>query len=202
MLISSWDDAVKKFPSLGENVDRPEVKAVKEYLESGGILKVTGGSNFRIFYPTKKMIDKRVSSLRAQRALFTRQIRKLRSLDRESLPFRLAFDPLYIRHQLKMLSDKEYRESFNRLEFSWEHFLDPNTRKIIEQFMDDIDYRLRVLQALKESPVYRSRKFGAISDAYRSARRDLINNKVEALQKQVDRIDREIAVLNLLKRWM
>ena len=202
MLVSSWDDVVKRFPTLGEQADRPEVDAVREYLESGGIIKVADGKDFRIVYPTKKMIDERIAALRKQRAYYLKQIQKLRTLEREFVPLRLAFDPLYIRHQLKLVADREYREAFKRLGFSWAHFLDPKTRKIIAQFMEDRDYRSRVLQALEESPVYRSRKFGSISDAQRNTRKELITRKVDLLQKQVERIERQMTVLNLLKRWM
>ncbi|HID09627.1 TPA: hypothetical protein EYP13_05330 [Candidatus Micrarchaeota archaeon] len=202
MLISSWNDLVKNFPELARQADRPEVDAIREYLKSGGIIKVADGKDFKIVYPTRKMIDERISALRKQRAYFLKQVQKLRSLERELVPVRLAFDSLYLRHQLKLLADRDYREAFRRLGFSWEHFLDPRTRKIIKQFMDDPDYRSRVLQALDESPVYRSRRFGSISDAYRNTRRELINRKVKVLQKKVEHLERQITMLSLLKRWM
>jgi len=202
MLISSWDDAIKRFPELKERGDQPEVDAVREYLKTGGILKVADGGTFKITYPTKKVIDERVESLRKQRTYFLRQIQKLRSLEREFMPIRLAFDPVFLKHQVKLLADRDYREAFKHLGFSGPHFLDPKTRKIIKQFMDDPEYRSRVLQALDESPVYRSRKFGSISDVHRSTRKELINRKIDVLQKQVDRLERQITLLNLLKRWM
>jgi len=202
MLISSWDDILERFPDLKGRADHPDVDAIREYLKAGGILKVADGKTFKIVYPSWKMIDERVESLRKQRTYFLRQIQKLRSLERDFMPLRLAFDPVYLKHQVKLIADKKYREAFKQLGFSGAHFLDPKTRKIIKQFMDDPDYRSRVLQALDESPVYRSRKFGSISDVHKSTRKDLINRKVDVLQKQVDRIERQITFLNLLKRWM
>lgn len=193
---------MKHYPDLAEQADRPEVDAIREYLKSGGIIKTADGEKFRIVYPTKKMIDDRIASLRRQRTYFIKEMQKLRSLERDFTPIRLAFDPLYMKHQMKLLADKSYREAFKRLGFSWEQFLDPKTRKIIKQFMDDPDYRSRVLQALSESPVYRSRKFGAISDVARNTRRELINKKLQTLQMRVNSIERQITMLTLLKRWM
>jgi len=202
MLISSWEDVVKGYPELAKNADRPEVDAIRQYLKTGGIIKTASDDRFRIVYPTKKMIDDRIATLRRQRTYYLKEINKLKSLERDFTPIRLAFDPLYMKHQMKMLADRKYKEAFRRLGFSWEHFLDPKTRKIIKQFMDDPDYRSRVLQALDESPVYRSRKFGSISEAARNTRHELINRKIQALQKKVDQLDRQITTLTLLKRWM
>jgi len=193
---------VKKYPDLAKDADRPEVDAIRQYLKTGGIIKTDDGEKFRIIYPTKKMIDDRITSLRRQRTYYVKEINKLKSLERDFTPIRLAFDPLYIKHQMKMLSNQKYREAFKRLGFSWEHFLDPKTRKIIEQFMDNPDYRARVLQALDESPIYKSRRFGAISEAARNTRREIINKKIQILQRKVDELERQITVLTLLKRWM
>ncbi len=193
---------MKKYPDLAKDADRPEVDAIRQYLKTGGIIKTDDGEKFRIIYPTKKMIDDRITSLRRQRTYYVKEINKLKSLERDFTPIRLAFDPLYIKHQMKMLSNQKYREAFKRLGFSWEHFLDPKTRKIIEQFMDNPDYRARVLQALDESPIYKSRRFGAISEAARNTRREIINKKIQILQRKVDELERQITVLTLLKRWM
>ncbi|MDN5358553.1 MAG: hypothetical protein PWP76_396 [Candidatus Diapherotrites archaeon] len=194
---------VKHYPDVASRADQPEVDAIREYLKSGGIIKTDDSAKeFRIVYPTKKMVEDRIAALRRQRTYFLKEINKLRSLERDFTPIRLAFDPLYIAHNVRMLADRKYREEFRRLGFSWEHFLDPKTRKIIKQFMDDPDYRSRVLQALDESPVYRTRKFGTISEAARTTRRELINKKLEVLQKRVRDLEKQITVLNLLKRWM
>ncbi len=202
MLVSSWDDLVKRFPDLEESADRPEVDAIRQYLKSGGIIKVADSDRLRIVYPTKKMIDERIAALRRQRTYYVKEINKLRSLERDLTPVRLAFDPLYLKHQLKMLADRSYREAFQRLGFGWEQFLDPKTRKIVKQFMEDPDYRARVLQTLDESPVYKSRRFGSVSEAARNTRREVLNRKIETFQRKVDDLERQITMLALLKRWM
>jgi hypothetical protein len=115
---------------------------------------------------------------------------------------RLAFDPLYIRHSMKMLADRRYRDAFNRLGFTWKHFLDKRTRKIIEQFLDNPEYRKRVLDALDNSPIYKSRAFGSISESARSTRKDVVNKRMELLRKKIRDLDAQITRLALLKRWM
>ncbi len=203
MLVSSWDALVEKYPFLRESADRPEVDALREYVQSGGILRIEdAGDRFRVVYPTKEVIDRRISELRRQRTYFAKELSRFQRIDRELAPVRLAFDPLYMRHSMKMLADSRYREAFKRLGFTWKHFLDKRTRKIIEEFMNNEDYRKRVLQALEESPIYASRSFGAISESVRATRKDLVNRRKDLLEKKIRELDAQITRLSLLKRWM
>ncbi len=202
MLVTSWDALVERFPFLRENADRPEVAALRDYVQSGGILKIAEGDKLRIVYPTKEIVDQRVAQLRKQRTYYAKELSRLHSIDRELAPVRLAFDPLYIRHSMKMLADRKYRDAFNKLGFTWKHFLDKRTRKIIEQFMDNLDYRKRVLDALDNSPIYKSRAFGSISESAQSTRKDVVNKRMELLRKKIADLDAQITRLSLLKRWM
>ena len=203
MLVSSWKDLLSVAPFL-EGREEPEIQALREYVESGGILRVTvEGGKLRITYPSRRMVEERIRELRRERDFYAAQLAKLRKLHRELSPIRLAFDPLYIRHQIKLMADREYRKAFSKLGFTWEHFLDPKTRKIIKAFMESKDYRERVLDALENSPVYRKRKFGVpLSEIRKKTRAGVVNAKIQAIQRKISKIDRQIVVLTLLKRWM
>lgn len=203
VLISSWEELTKRFPQLKEREDDPKVAALKAYLASGGMLRVEPrGDSFRVVYPTKEIIDERIAKLSRERTFLLKELNKIKALDRDLSPVRLAFDPLYIKHNLKLLADGRYREAFAKLGFTKEHFLDPKARRIIEQFMNDLDYRERVLQAIEESPVYRSRSFGETILARKDARKTVISARAQRLQRRIDEIDREITALRLLKKWM
>ncbi len=203
VLISSWDDLVKRFPQLKEREDEPRVAALKAYLFSGGMLRVEErGDSFRVVYPTKEIVDERIAKLSRERTFLLKELNKIKALDRDLSPVRLAFDPLYIKHNLKLIADRKYREAFAKLGFTRDHFLDPKARKIIEQFMDDLDYRKRVLQAIDESPVYRSRSFGETIVARKDARKTVVSARIQRIQHRIDEIDREITTLRLLKKWM
>ncbi len=203
MLISSWSDLVAKFPELEKRADEPHVAALREYLESGGIIRLEEpNKKFVLTYPSKRMIEERIKELRRERDFYAAELAKLKRLHREFSPIRLAFDPLYIRHQMKMLVDRGYREAFSKLGFTWEHFMDPKTRKIIKAFMENPEYRARVLEALEKSPVYKKRKFGTpIMEIKKSTVRSVVSRKMEVVQKKIAKIDRQIVILTLLKRW-
>lgn len=203
MLVSSWSDLVEKFPELEKKIEEPHVAALREYLESGGIIRVEERNKRLVLtYPSRRMIEERIKELRRERDFYAAQLAKLRRLCRELSPIRLAFDTLFIKHQMKMLADRKYREAFSKLGFTWEHFLDPKTRKIIKAFMENPDYRARVLDAIENSPVYRKRKFGTpITEIKKSTVRTVVSKKIEAVRKKIAKIDRQIVILTLLKRW-
>ena len=202
MLVSSWNDLVKKFPELNERAEDMEVAALREYLQGGGVINVADGEKLKIVYPSRKMIDARIDELKRRRKFFSHQLEKLKRLDREFMPIKLAFDPLYYKHMMRMLMDRKYREAFEKLNFSWEHFMDPRTRKIIQAFMDNEEYRKNVLHALSESPVYKKRRFGSVLDIRRETRHGAIRKRMNILENAIRRLDRQMLVLSMLKRWM
>ncbi len=202
MLVSSWQQLVKAFPQLKEREDGATL-ALRKYLELGGIVKIEKkGKSFTITYPTKQVITQRIKKLEEEKRRYERYLHRLQKTKKEVSQVKLAFDPLFYQHMLKMLADKEYREAFQKLGLDWRAFLHPKTREIIRAFMKNEEYRQRVLEALDESPFYKKRKFGELIEDARQVRDNIAQRKEEVLRKKIKELETEIFVLRQLLRWM
>ncbi len=201
MLISSWEQLVQQFPELKDREDGPTL-ALRKYLELGGIVKVERkGNSIKLLYPNKEILKERIKRLKEEKKRYEEYLHRFKRVERDVLPVKLAFDPLFYEHMMRMLADRKYREDFEKLGFDWRAFLTPRTRKIIEQFIHNPEYRRRVLEALEQSPVYRKRKFGALIEEAKKVSRQVAKRREEIIREKIKKLEQELFILNQLLRW-
>jgi len=183
---------------LRKVVDEEIAPELYEYVRMGGILRVEGrGEELRVIYPSREMIRKRLNELKEREKTIIAEMSKLRRLEKRGSPL----DLLRIKHRILLLVDKDYRELAELVDA--ERLLsDKRGRKIVEELQRSKEYRERIRETLRESPVYRNRRFGEFVEKVEEVKGKLLGERYRKLEESLERVRKEMEVLRRLQRWV
>ena len=175
----------REFPELAKS-DRGRV--IRKYLEMGGVVRIEGG---RVVYPTKKRIREKI---REKKEL-------LRKIEEELRPKKLKkkskyLSPVYWRHRIRLALDGNYREAVKKAGLKEDLLETEEGERIVKAFMENPEYRERVIQTVEESVVYKNREFGESIRRKYGEKKASLREKV--LMEKRERISQEISVLEEL----
>ncbi len=125
--------------------------AIKKYRdEFSGIVEMKNG---KIVYPTPQRLNRILFSLNLEIARLEREIEKIKAIIKENKEERTItkkiLNPLYLKHKLLMLKDKEYREIVKNTKGFEEMFYRENGLKIIKKLMEDKKFRKDFMRSVK-----------------------------------------------------
>ena len=183
---------------LEKYVSREEAEELYRYVEMGGILRIEKAEKgIKIVYPTKQMVRDRLKELEERRREIKSELRKLSRIKKKGP----SFNGTLIKHAILKRIDKDYRELAEAIDA--ENLLrDEKGRKIVEELQRNKDFRERLRITLKESPVYKDRKFGEFVEKSREVKGGLLGGRVKKLQETLEKVEEEINILKGIERWM
>jgi hypothetical protein len=152
--IGSFEEFKRRLPSGSEHAHPERQRALETYLESGGIVKADFSHGFpSIVYPTRSRIEgqidttaKKLSRLEAQLRDWDKRKAHLQTNKVGDYVLRFA-DPLFWEHQAKLLSDPEYKETYNLVAPPMHLVHRKEWRKRLSMFIRSKEYRLRLHEA-------------------------------------------------------
>jgi len=179
-------------------------EACRAYSGSGGILRTENG---RLVFPGKDRLVEQMTETAMRRDSLTEQIRFWHRLHRDTASSnaltevaRLT-DPLYWEHMLKMATEKDYRDAFEKVALPMRHMSDNKYRKIVETFVNNSDYRRRLVEA-------KTSEIGLVGDTIKESadkklefKRKIIGEKLEKLKKERVKVTDKLQMLDVLLKW-
>ncbi len=183
--VSSPQVFEREFPELARS-ERGQI--IRKYLEMGGVVRIEGD---RVVYPTKKRVREKI---REKKEI-------LRKIEEELRPRKLRkknkyLPPVYWRHRIRMALDGSYREAVRKAGIKEDLLETEEGERIVRAFMENPEYRERVIQTVEESVVYKNREFGESIRRKYGEKRVSLREKV--LMEKRERISREIGILEEL----
>ncbi len=126
-------------------------EAIKKYRdEFSGIVEIKDG---KIVYPTPSRLNKILFSLNLEISRLEREIEKIESIIKENKEERSTlkkiFNPLYLKHKILILKDREYREIVKSTKGFEEMFYRENGLKLIKKIMEDKKFRKDFIRSIK-----------------------------------------------------
>jgi hypothetical protein len=183
---------------LEKYVPREEAEELYKYLELGGILRIEKEEGrFRVVYPTKQMIRDRIKELEEKRKEIKAELNKLSRIKKK----KPSINGTRLKHIVLKRIDKDYRELAEAIDAD-RLLRDEKERKIVEELQKNKEFRERLRITLKESPVYKDRKFGEFVEKSQEVKGNLLGGRAERLQIALQRVEEEINILKGIERWM
>jgi len=183
----------KKF--IGKSELKPELsRAIKIYLNTGGVLKVEKKKPLKIIYPNKNRLknlliktEKKESYLATQISYCKKEMNKM-TADGVITQVTKVINPTYWQHLIQLGIDNKYRKDFDVVNLPMEMMHVPRYKKIIEMFITNPEYRERLIEA-RTSTLGKLRK--SIKETAHKAegfKKDTVTFRMKKLEKEKKRI--------------
>ncbi|GEM_PF-1651610 len=207
-LITNKSDLEKYLPASWAEGFMQRKKAVETYLETGGIIKIGEhkGNWPRLIYPTKEKLRQELDEVEKELAKLDKQLaeakrRRNRLQTTPGKMVKVAMDPLYWEHRMKLLKDREYREVYELVRPPFHLMHMPEWRKRLEVFVKSAEYRAR----LKEARLSKIGKRRELLDKEVERRMDfsrsVVDGLIEKLEAKRDKLVKRADALRTLMGW-
>lgn len=183
--------------------------AVKKYLESGGIIKLgKEAGNITLIYPDFTRLNTQIKDAEAKKSIFAREYKswsakydKVKN-EQKMLNIKKLSKKEYWKHLLKYKTDSDYRQMFDRTGLRTELVAHVKWDKMFNKFVNDEDYRQRLVETVENSVVYsKDRTLAKNADNVRDFVSSISFKKKNTYKEKVDNIERYIRTLKILTSW-
>jgi hypothetical protein len=152
--IGSFDEFKRLLPDNIAHSHPERQRALEAYLSSGGIIKLDFSRGFpTLVYPSRSRLEgqiekteKKVSRLESQIREWNKRRTHLQTNKVGDFVMRFA-DPLFWEHQVKLLSDPGYRETYDLVSPPMHLVHRKEWKKRLSMFVRSKEYRLRLHEA-------------------------------------------------------
>ena len=179
-------------------------EACRAYSGNGGILRTEKG---RLIFPDKDRLIEQMTETAMRKDSLTEQIRFWHRLHRDTASSntltevaRLT-DPLYWEHMLKMATEKDYRDAFEKVALPMRHMSDNKYRKIVETFVNNPDYRRRLVEAKTSEMGRAGDTIKESADKNLEFKKKIIEGKLEKLKEERMKVADKLQMLDVLLKW-
>lgn len=190
---------------LSESLTKKRKKALKDYLSSGGVIKLSGT---QIIYPTTKKLKKKRKKNREERKALEEKKKKLDEKKKDFKKRKIldtvkkATDPLYWEHHMKMLSNDEYKEKHDKVNPPMHMMHKPKWRKRLKMFVKSEEYRERLHEA-KTSEI--GEKLTGMNQHIQETQDfnlEMIERKEKKVDKKLEEINKQENATKTLLKWL
>ncbi|MCD4740663.1 hypothetical protein K8R43_05770 [archaeon] len=197
--IGSFIDLKKEVPEMTES----RAKAMQSYLKTG-IVKVQGK---RLVYPTTQRLEKQIGEKRKRIDYLDEQIKewghrqKNMDTDKVSDSMKRALSPLYWEHQLKLMTDGEYREVYELVKPPMHLINHKKWNKRLSIFVKSEEYRLRLKESRLSSIGKKREKMSEEVQQRMEFNRQLAAMNKEKIEKQKKELEFQVRAMREVMRW-
>lgn len=209
-ILSSFDAFADAFSNQSfAKGDSARHTALKRYFEKGGVMKLSpNGSNWpKVLYPAPERLRAQLdeanrirNDLEKKRASWDKTRLSAKHHD-FSLHMKKMVDPLYWQHQMKQLTDKDYRNDAARVALPTRLVSDKRYRPMMEMFVNNIDYRKQLAETVETSIVYKNSKIAKYAQERMGLRQEVSENQIEDLIGKIKEVDEDINMLKEMLNW-
>jgi hypothetical protein len=180
---------------MGETELKPEMsRAIKIYLNTGGVLKVEKKKPLKIIYPNKNRLknlliktEKKESYLESQISFCRNEVNKM-TADSVITQVTKVVNPTYWQHLIQLGIDGKYRKDFEVVNLPMEMMHVPRYKKIIEMFITNPEYRERLIEARTSSLGKLRQSIKESAHKAEDFKKDTVNFRAKKLEREKKKI--------------
>ena len=106
------------------------------------------------------------------------------------------------KHKLKETFDKDYKDDFKKIKIPIEYIGEDSMKKLIDEFIDNKDYRQKLIETIESSIVYKDKGIGEKVIKKLALQKEISKNKLDVLHTRKNRLDERIKMYKLLLKWI
>jgi hypothetical protein len=194
-------EEIKKLPE--------EEKVVMDtFLREGGILKSTGKIKLELIYPSKDIVEKELAQLLPERSKVMEKIEQWHKIKKDSEEFiqnnkisKFAKGTFW-KHKMKETFDKDYKEDFKKIKIPIEYIGDESMRKLMDEFINNKEYRQNLIETIESSIVYRNKGIGEKVGKKLELQKEISKNKLDILRARKHKLDERINMYKTISRFI
>ena len=190
--------------AVPEDLDPTREEAAKNYLDSGGIIKIDWPE---LVYPTSSRLETQIATLEAQHTEINTHIKEWREkykklkTDKMSDLVERIVNPLYWEHSAKLIADSDYRETFKLVEPPMHLINRKEWQKRLKLFIKSKEYRERLHEA-RTSQIGKKREgMRKEVEARLEFTRELARTEKQKLVKKRNDLQKKISSMQALLVW-
>lgn len=197
--IGSFEEFKRDFPYLSET----RIGAMETYLK-GGVIKIQGD---RLVYPTSQRLERQIHDRQERiRALNGRlknwgHRKKDLKTDKVTDSIKRVVSPLYWEHQMKLLTDKEYKEVYELVKPPMHLINRKKWHKRLAIFVKNEEYRLRLKEARLSQIGKKREKMTEEVQQRMEFNRQLAAMNMEKIEKQKSALMSQVTAMREVMRW-
>ncbi len=179
-------------------------EARKLYSEAGGIIKMEGD---RLVFPDEERLVSQMSEALVRKNDLTMQIRFWQRHHRTLVSDNVlddavrVTDPLFWEHLMRLAMEKDYRQSFEKVDLPMKYMRDEKYRRIIKAFVRDKEYRKKLVKAKTGFLGKASDTMKESADKNRDFKRKIVSEKLGKLLEEREKVSKRITVLEAMLEW-
>lgn len=210
-IISSFDKFAEANSSLNLELTPQRASALKDYFSFGGFVSIIpfdSGAWPKLIYPSKQRVLFQINELEEHKRLFESKLNDWKKKHSEAKNYKTInsikkfSEPVYWKHLMKKMTDKEYSSSVDRVKLPVDLVSDKKYKPMIETFLNDEEYRRHLTEAFENSVVYKKDKeLAKHATNLQEFRKDVSETKISELSKKLELINKNISCLKEMARW-
>jgi len=206
-IYSNLDSFTSKYES-SEKLSPVEKLILKNYFERGGLIKTASEDKLKVIYPDKTKIKRELELIKRDMEIINEECKAWEKTKRDaekyisSLKIKKYYDKTYWKHLYKALTDKQYKEDFEKAKLPIEMVADPKMKKIIQEFLENNDYRNNLLETLSNSIVYQNRNIGEQVVESIKMKEAISEKKLELFYRKRNILESQMKAYKIISRWV
>jgi len=194
-------EEIKKLPE-------EEKVAMDTFLREGGILKTTGKTKLELVYPSKEIVDKELAELLPERSKVIEKIEQWHKIKKDSEEFiknnkiSKYMKGTFWKHKMKETFDKDYKEDFKKIKIPIEYIGEESMRKLMDEFINNKEYRQNLIETIESSIVYRNKGIGEKVGKKLELQKEISKNKLDILRARKHKLDERINMYKTISKFI
>jgi len=191
-----------------KKLSEEEKVSLESYLREGGIIKTTGKPKLDILYPNKDIVKKELDELMPERSKVIEKLEQWNKVKKESEEFikknkkTKYLKTTFWKHKLKETFDKDYKDDFKKIKIPIEYIGEESMKKLIDEFIDNKDYRQKLIETIESSIVYKDKGIGEKVIKKLALQKEISRNKLDVLHARKNKLDERIKLYKMLLKWI
>lgn len=212
-VLSSWSAFETQFPEILERFKGSKrFVFIERYFAKGGVLSLgsapAGNGWPELTYPTPMKIKRDLQQLENQKKDWEKKRNEwAQNKSRAewmdwSNELKKFKEPVFWKHLQLYLTNKDYKKDADSVKLPVKLVSQKRWKPMIEMFVKDLEYRKQLTETVETSVVYaKDKRVAKFADLQREFRIEHSKKNLNQLQKRLDELDADIAMLRELENW-
>lgn len=194
--------------SKKEKISPLEVQILKGYFERGGLIKTQQTDSLRIVYPDKDKVKKETEAIKKELELINDECKNWEKTKSDAkkyidkMKIKKFYDKTYWKHLYKSVTDKQYKDDFEKAKLPVDLISDPKMKKIIEEFLKNEQYRNNLIETVNNSIVYQNRNLGEQVFESIKMKETISEKKLEQFNRKKSILENQLKAYKIISRWV
>ena len=210
-IISSFENFKKAFPKIeGIEGSAERIEALKNYFKSGGVVSLGRADKDwpKLLYPSSRRIEQQLKEVQGLKAIFSKKHRDWKTNEASAKMYFLKHEvlklsePIYWKHLGKILFDRDYKEDAKAVKLPANLVSDKRWKPMIKTFVNDTEYRKKLVETVQHSMVYeKNKEVAAYAKELQEFRHGISTKKIDQIQEKINSLENEIKTLQIISKW-